>query len=113
MAEAKPNQVFRQAALDRLMSPEQLHTLMRVTDAKGWLALAGCALVIVTALIWGSVGRIQTKVGASGILLGGAGLTELTAPGEGDVTSIDVQAGDLVKKCQIVAKLAQPALHQQ
>jgi HlyD family secretion protein len=107
------NKLFRKAALDRLSSPEQLHTLMRVTNAKGWLALAGCALIIATAIVWGTLGSVQTKVGASGILLGGGGLSELDAEGEGDLTSIEVKAGDLVKKGQVIARIEQPALAQQ
>lgn len=106
-------QVFRQAALDRLASPEQLHTLMRVTDAKAWLALAGLALIIVTTVVWGALGTVQSKVAASGILLGGGGLTELVVQGEGDITQIDVQTGDVVKKGQVIARVAQPALVQQ
>jgi biotin carboxyl carrier protein len=105
--------LFRKAALDRLSSPEQLHTLMRVTDAKAWLALVGCALIVVTAIVWGSTGKVQTKVAASGILLGGGGLSELTAEGDGELTAITVEAGDLVKKDQVVARFAQPALVQQ
>jgi biotin carboxyl carrier protein len=107
------NKLFRKAALDRLSSPEQLHTLMRVTNAKGWLALVGFALIIGTAIAWGVVGSVQTKVSASGILLGGGGLAELDADGEGDLTSIDVKTGDLVKTGQVVAQVAQPALEQQ
>jgi biotin carboxyl carrier protein len=109
----KQGKLFRKAALDRLSSPEQLHTLMRVTNAKGWLALAGCALIIVTALVWGVLGTVQTKVAANGILLGGAGLTELTANGEGELVMIKVKVGDPVKKGQVVAKVAMPALEQQ
>ncbi|MBX3186082.1 MAG: NHLP bacteriocin system secretion protein [Labilithrix sp.] len=109
----KKNKLFRKAALDRLSSPEQLHTLMRVTDAKGWLALVGCTLIIVTTLAWAVVGSMQTKVAAAGILLGGGGLVELAAQGDGEITSIEVQAGDLVKRDQVVAKIAQPALVQQ
>ncbi|HSO35000.1 MAG TPA: biotin/lipoyl-binding protein, partial [Labilithrix sp.] len=109
----KPNKLFRKAALDRLSSPEQLHTLMRVTNARGWLALAGCGLIIATAIGWGVTGSVRTKVDASGILLGGGGLLELAAQGEGDLTSIDVEAGDAVKKGQVVARIAQPALAQQ
>lgn len=105
--------LFRKAALDRLSSPEQLHTLMRVTNAKAWLALVGCGLIIVTAIIWGVTGSVRSKVDASGILLGGGGLIELTAQGEGDVTSIEVEAGQAVKKDQVIAKIAQPALAQQ
>ncbi len=109
----KAEKLFRKAALDRLSSPEQLHTLMRVTNAKGWLALVGCALVIVTAILWGALGTVQSKVAAHGILLGGAGLSELTAVGEGDLVSIDVKVGDTVKKGQVIAKIAQPQLEAQ
>jgi biotin carboxyl carrier protein len=107
------SKLFRKAALDRLSSPEQLDTLMRVTNAKAWLALVGCGLIIVTALVWGVLGSVRTKVDASGILLGGGGLIELTAQGDGDLTSVEVAAGDLVKKDQVIAKIAQPALAQQ
>lgn len=100
-------QLFRKAALDRLSSPEQLHALMRVTNAKGWLALAGCALIIGTAVLWGIVGSVQTKVAGSGLLIGGGGITELDAEGEGELTSVDVAAGDTVKKGQVVAHVAQ------
>lgn len=106
----KENKLFRKAALDRLSSPEQLHTLMRVTNAKGWLALVGCAVIIVTAIVWGTLGTVQTKVAANGILLGGGGITELVAEGEGELTSVDVATGDEVKKGQVVARVAQPAL---
>ncbi len=109
----KPNKMFRRAALDRLSSPEQLHTLMRVTNARGWLALVGCGLVIGTALVWGAFGSVRTKVDAAGILLGEGGLTELAAQGEGELVSIDVEAGAMIKKDQVVARIAQPALAQQ
>lgn len=109
----EPNKVFRQAALDRLASPEQLHTLMRVTDAKGWLALVGGALILCAAVTWGIFGSIRTKVSAPGILLSGGALTELTAEGEGNVSAIDVKAGDVVKKGQRIATVAQPGLSQE
>lgn len=107
------NKVFRQAALDRLASPEQLDTLMRVTDAKGWLALLGGALILCTAVIWGTLGSMRTKVAVTGILLSGNALTEVTARGEGMVTSIEVKAGDQIKKGQLVAHVSQPALGEQ
>ncbi len=104
------NKVFRKAALDRLASPEQLHTLMRVTDAKGWLALLGCALIILTALLWSIFGTLQTKVSASGILLSGGALAEVTAVSEGQIASVEIEAGDNLKKGQLVARIAQPFL---
>ncbi len=107
---SKQSKLFRQAALNRLSSPEQLQTLMRVTNAQGWLALVGCVLVIATAIVWGAFGRVQSKVPGTGILLGGAGLSEVTTPAEGDLVSIEVRAGDVVRKGQVVAKFRQPTL---
>jgi HlyD family secretion protein len=102
--------IFRQAVLDRLASPEQLHTLMKVTDAKGWLALLGCGALLATALVWGVLGSVPTKVNASGILIHSGGLADVVAVGAGQVTSIEVDVGDMVQKGQVIAQLAQPEL---
>ena len=50
--------VFRKVSLNRLASPEQLDQLMRVTDARGWIALLAIAIVLLTATVWGIVGSI-------------------------------------------------------
>jgi HlyD family secretion protein len=107
------NKIFRQAALDRLASPEQLHTLMRVTDAKGWLALMGCAVLLATAIIWGIRGNVPTKLQASGILIHSGGLADVVAVGAGQITSLEVDVGDIVKKGQVIADVAQPELKEQ
>jgi HlyD family secretion protein len=104
------DKVFRQALLDRLASPEQLDSLMQVTDPQGWLALLGCAGLLITALVWGFVGRIPTKVEASGILLYSAGMADILALGQGQITSLQVEVGDNVKKGQVIAEVAQPEL---
>ncbi len=104
------DKVFRQATLDRLRSPEQLNSLMQVTDAKGWIALAACAVLVVTAIAWGFLGRIPTTVEATGILIHAGALGDLVAVDGGQVESVDVVAGDSIKKGQVVAKIAQPEL---
>jgi HlyD family secretion protein len=107
------NRVFRQAVLDRLASPEQLHTLMQVTDAKGWLSLLGCGVLLATAVVWGVLGHIPTKVEASGILIHSGGLADVVAVGEGQIASLEVEVGDYVNKGQIIAEVAQPELNEQ
>ncbi len=107
------NKVFRQAVLDRLASPEQLHTLMQVTDAKGWLALLGLSLLVATAVIWGVLGRVPTKLDASGILMHSGGLADVVAIGAGQILALEVDVGDYVKKGQEIALLAQPELKQE
>jgi HlyD family secretion protein len=105
--------LYRQAALDRLASPEQLHTLMKVTDAKGWLGLLGCGVLLASALAWGVLGSVPTKLQASGILIHSAGLADVVGLGAGQVTSIDVDAGDFVRKGQVIAHLGQPEIEQE
>ncbi|MBI2893080.1 MAG: NHLP bacteriocin system secretion protein [Deltaproteobacteria bacterium] len=109
----KPSKIFRREALDRLATPEQLHTLMQVTNPRSWLALLGCALVLAAAGLWSVRGHIPTKVDASGILLHAGGLANVVAVSEGQLSSLEVEPGDLVRAGQIIARVSQPELRQQ
>jgi len=109
----QPNKVYRQAVLDRLSSPEQLNTLMRITNPKSWLALAGCVVVLATAVVWSVLGKIPSKVDASGILIHAGGLADVVAVSEGQVVSVEAEPGDEVHTGQVIARIAQPALRQQ
>jgi HlyD family secretion protein len=104
------DKIFRKAVLDRLSSPEQLHLLMRVTDAKGWLALAACGLLLATAVAWGWFGKVPNKVAASGVLIPAGGLADVVAMADGQLGALEVEPGDLVQKGQVVARVAQPEL---
>ena len=48
--------IFREAALERLSSPEELDRLMQITTPRGWLALIATGILLLTAfvlsLIW-------------------------------------------------------------
>lgn len=100
-------------AASGLRSPEQLDELMKVTDLKGWISLVVCTLVLAGCVVWGLLGHVETRVAASGVFTPSGGLVELTAGGEGELTSIEVAPGELVHKGQVVANIAQPALAQQ
>lgn len=102
--------VYRKAALDRLASPEKLHTLMRVTDAKAWLALIAASLLVTTAVAWGVQGRIPVKLSASGLLVQSGGLAEVVAVGSGQVTALEVDVGDTVERGAPIAIVATPEL---
>jgi HlyD family secretion protein len=102
--------IFRQVALDRLGSAERLDVLMKVTDTQGWLALVACGLVLASALVWGVFGSIPSKLPASGILIQSAGLADVVSLGAGQITAIEVDSGDHVRKGDVIAKIAQPAL---
>lgn len=102
--------LFRKVALDRLASPEQLDQLLKVTDSRGWLALAGLGTVLTTAILWGVLGRVPQNVTGTGILIRSGGVFEVVPLAGGRVIDVAVAAGNVVREGQVVARLDQPNL---
>lgn len=98
--------IFRKTSLERLSSPEQLDTIMRVTGAKRWLALAGMFLILGVVAIWGYAGTIDTKVGGSGVIVRTGTVLNVVTGGAGLVTGVNVELGDRVKADQVVATVS-------
>jgi len=105
--------MFRQAALDRLSSPEQLDALIPVTGARGWMALGGCFVLLAAAVAWGFLGHVPTRLEASGIFLRSGGLADVVALGAGQISALNVEVGDRVERGQVIAEVAQPELAEQ
>lgn len=105
--------IFRQAALDRLSSPEQLDRLMQVTDPRGWIALAGLWAVLLFGAVWSVVGRIPTTIQGQGILLSAAGIREVESLGAGVLSDLRVEVGDRVAVGDTIGRVRQPRLEQQ
>ena len=74
-------------------SHEELDDLMQVTSPRAWIALVGCALLLVAALVWSLVGTVTDTVDAQGVLLRENGLTSITAPCDGVVTNFVARTG--------------------
>jgi HlyD family secretion protein len=104
--------IFRQSALDRLSSPEQLDRLMRITDPRGWIALAAIWALLLVAGVWSVVGRIPTTLVGHGILLTSGGILEAEVRGTGIVSELRVGVGDRVEAGQVIALISQPELEQ-
>lgn len=102
--------IFRDVALRRLSSPDQLDQLIRVTSPRAWLALLAAAILLAGAIIWSLVGSVSTKAQGHGILLNNGGVYLLVAHSEGRVTDLRFEPGDIVKKGDVVARIDQPSL---
>ena len=63
--------IFRQVALERLSSPEQLDQLMPLIALRGWVALLTLIGLVVLALAWSAFDTIPTQVTGRGILIRG------------------------------------------
>lgn len=98
--------LFREEAMDKMLSPDELDRLMRVTDPKGWLALIALFALVVAAAVWGVFGSIPTQVtGDEGILLYGGDRNEVVSQSSGLVTEVGVETGDDVEEGQVVTQL--------
>ena len=60
--------VFRQKAIDRLSSPDELTDYLKVTNPGVWAVLAAVVVLLVGILAWSCVGTLQTKADAKVIV---------------------------------------------
>jgi hypothetical protein len=74
-------------------SPEELDELMQVTSPRGWIALVGCAMLLVAAFVWSLLGTVTDTVDAQGVLFRENGLTPVPAPCDGVIESFLAQTG--------------------
>lgn len=102
--------IYRQVALDRLSSPEQLDQLMKVTRPTGWMALGSLSMVLVSALVWGVFGNLPEKASGMGIFIRTGGVIEIPSVGSGRLAMVLVKPGDEVKAGTAVAHLILPEL---
>ena len=99
-------EIFRKVSLERLSSPEQLDLLMQVTNPRAWLALVALGTLIGLVVLWGFLGRIPVESTGSAILLKSGGVKNLVATGEGQVTELYIQAGEVITEGMPVAEIA-------
>src|SRR5882724_8188165 len=59
------DKLFRQTALEKLSSPEELDQLMQVTTPRGWFALAALIVLVVVAVVIGVFSVIPVRANAS------------------------------------------------
>ncbi|MEO7236090.1 MAG: DUF2118 domain-containing protein, partial [Lapillicoccus sp.] len=104
-----PRTLFRREAMERLGSPEQLDTLMRVVDPRRWVALVAIGVILAGAVVWGLVGRLESTARSSAcVVIPRGGTYTIQAAVAGTVLSVLVQRGDHVNEGQTVAIIETP-----
>jgi HlyD family secretion protein len=107
-------QIFRQAALDRLSSPEQLDRIVPVSDAFGWVTLSTLLMLLSAIIAWGIFGHIPDQVSGKGIFVTSGGrILDAMAPSDGTVVALLVERDGIVEKGQEIAVIEQDALRQE
>lgn len=105
--------IFRQVALERLSTPEQLDQVMRVTSPLSWLMMSAVTVLIITALVWSVIATVPVKVSAQGILISPGGVLTVSSEHGGRITDLLVRSGQRVSAGQVVAKLEQAEVRQE
>ncbi|MBQ7581241.1 MAG: NHLP bacteriocin system secretion protein, partial [Lachnospiraceae bacterium] len=59
MAEKEKRPLFREKSMEKIESPEQLNTYIKVSNAGVWMMMAAIIVFLVGALVWGILGRID------------------------------------------------------
>ena len=97
--------LFRESALERLSSPEQLDQQLQVTSAKGWIALTAIWVLLAGVIAWSILGEVHTREEGHGIIVTGGGLQVVVAEGSGRLSEILVEVGQDVFEDQVVARI--------
>lgn len=85
---------FRQKALAKQQSPEQLDVPVRLARPQGGLVLVVTAVAVAAALFWALTGTVSSTVSAPGILVHAEGDYTLQSPVSGQVVAVFAAAGD-------------------
>ena len=104
----KPKSLFRQEALDKLSSPEQLDTLLKVTSPIAWLALVAALILTVAAVGWSFFGQLAVQVSGPGILLPQGGVRQVPTLTSGVVTEVLARPGQVLEDGAVVVRLQPP-----
>ena len=105
--------MFRQQALDRHSSPDDLDTLQVVVGRKEWLSTLACSLICAAGLAWSLLGRIPVTVNGTGVLINPGNVRPLQSLAAGQVTELLIHAGDTINKGDVIARLSQPEIRKQ
>jgi len=105
--------LFRQEALEKLRSPDQLDKLFAPITPVAWIALATVLLLVFSALMWSVFGVIATKVSGTGLIIDADGVVNISSESSGRLAEILVKVGDRVQRGQVVAIVEQPDLEAQ
>jgi len=102
--------LFRQRALDRLATPDELDDLLQVVHLKAWIPLVTLAGLCVAALVWSIAGRIPVTVDGKGVLINPGNVKGLQSETSGQLVELHLHVGQELESGQVIGRFHQPAL---
>jgi biotin carboxyl carrier protein len=99
---------FRQQALAKLQSPEELDLPVRFARPQGWLVFSVTVVAMAAASVWAVTGSVTSTVSAPAILTHGQGSYLLQSPVAGQVTAVLAKQGERLPADSPVLKVRTP-----
>ena len=62
---AQTKSLYREEAMERISSPEQLTSYLRVTSPGIWMVLAGVIVLLAGLIAWSTIGTLETTARAT------------------------------------------------
>lgn len=98
-------ELYRKASLERISSPDQLDTMLKISSPVSWLALIGATLIVVVTVIWAFIGRIPMTVTSAGIVAAPDGTNAVYSNAAGNVTKVFVAPGDKIYENDVLMEI--------
>ena len=96
--------LYRQKALNRLSSAEELDRALAVTSARQWLVLLTIMGLLGAVAVWSIVGEVATYVEAQGVIVNRGGtVVDAVAVNQGRLDALAIAVGDEIDKGDVVA----------
>jgi multidrug efflux pump subunit AcrA (membrane-fusion protein) len=99
---------FRQQALAKLQSPEELDLPVRLARPQGWLVLCVTVVVMAAASVWAVTGSVPSTVDAPAVLTHAQGSYVLQSPVAGQVTAVPAKEGERLSAGAPVVEVRTP-----
>lgn len=109
----KQSKIFRQEALERLSSPERLDQAIQLVKPQAWLSLSAMGFLVAIGALWSVFGKIPLTVTGQGILIRPRHVVQFQSPSSGQLLTLKVKPGDVIKKGDVLGIIDQSALKQQ
>lgn len=105
--------LFRESALERLSSPEQLDQVLPTTSPRGWISLLALWSVLGSVVAWSVFGKVPVQERGEGIIGSGAGLKQVVATGTGRLKQVMANVGSTIEVGQVIAVIDKKDLEDQ
>ncbi len=103
------SQIFSQEALDKLRSPENLDTMLPITNPINWMALISILVLLFSVVLRSIYGSFTVKAEGMGLIMDSSGLMNITHVASGKISRIYVKPGSVVNKGDLIAHMEQAA----